>query len=125
MNRRSFMGYVMGFLGLSLVPAAVLAEDGTVSIPEGECEIECFDENMNPVPCLDPCPVEEPEPEPELPPVCYHIGPEEVCCRRQDESVFCYDPGYEDWEDDEDDYSPHVVQDQPVILTLPRTGTGG
>jgi hypothetical protein len=120
MNRRSFMGYVMGFLGLSLVPAAVLAEDGTVSIPEGECEIECFDENMNPVPCLDPCPVEEPEPEPELPPVCYHIGPEEVCCRRQDESVFCYDPGYEDWEDDDSDW-----QDQPVILTLPNTGTGG
>jgi hypothetical protein len=101
MNRRSFMGYVMGFLGLSLVPAVVLAEDGEVSIPEGECEIECFDENMNPVPCLDPCPVEEPveEPEPE--------------------------PGYEEPVYEEPDYSPHVVQDQPVILTLPNTGTGG
>jgi hypothetical protein len=101
MNRRSFMGYVMGFLGLSLVPVVVLAEDGEVSIPEGECEIECWDENMNPVPCLDPCPVEEPveEPEPE--------------------------PGYEEPVYEEPDYSPHVVQDQPVILTLPNTGTGG
>jgi hypothetical protein len=116
MNRRSFMGYVMGFLGLSLVPAVVLAEDGEVSIPEGECEIECFDENMNPVPCLDPCPVEEPVEEPEM--ACYKTPGETHLCCPVDGAYYCS----EIWEPD---YSPHVVQDQPVILTLPRTGTGG
>jgi hypothetical protein len=82
----------------------VLAEDGEVSIPEGECEIECFDENMNPVPCLDPCPVEEPEIEWEEPPPSPGDDP------------IGYEPLYPEG-------IPGLIP--PLVLTLPNTGTGG
>jgi hypothetical protein len=37
-------------------------DEPEVSIPEGECEIECWDADWNPVACNDPCAVEDEEP---------------------------------------------------------------
>jgi hypothetical protein len=61
MNRRLFLRRLASLAGLSLTAPLIWqsadAED-VVTVPEGECEIQCWDAEGNPEPCLDPCPIE-------------------------------------------------------------------